>query len=157
MKETTLCYIERNDEYLMLHRTKKHNDENGGKWIGVGGKLEAGETPLECAIREIREETGLDVGDNLVQRGIIYFYSDKYEAEKMYLYTVDTFFGEISDCDEGELAWIPKSELGALSMWEGDRIFIELLLRDASYFELELRYSGEKLISACLNGNLLEL
>ncbi len=156
MKKTTLCYIEKDGKYLMLHRTKKKNDENGGKWIGVGGKLEAGETPADCAIREIREETGLRVS-TIDRRGTIYFYSDVYPAETMYLFTVTDFFGEVSDCDEGELAWIEKSNLMRLPMWEGDRIFLRLLLNDSPYFELELKYHGEKLASAILNGEQINI
>ena len=152
MKQTTLCYLERGDEYLMLHRTKKKNDENHDKWIGVGGKFEAGESPEDCMHREIFEETGLTVTDYRY-RGIVTFVSDIYETEYMHLFTVTDWTGEEKECDEGELAWIEKKKLLSLPMWEGDRIFLNLIA-DAKtpFFSLKLTYEGERLTEAVLNG-----
>ena len=126
MKQTTLCYLERGDEYLMLHRTKKKNDENHDKWIGVGGKFEANESPEDCMRREIFEETGLTVSDYRY-RGIVTFVSDIYETEYMHLFSVSDWTGEARECDEGELAWIKKQKLFDLTLWQGDRIFLKLL------------------------------
>ena len=154
MKQTTLCYLERGDEYLMLHRTKKKNDENHDKWIGVGGKFEAGESPEDCMRREIFEETGLTV-TSYRYRGIVTFVSDIYETEYMHLFTVTDWTGEASECDEGELAWIKKQKLFDLTLWQGDRIFLRLLQEDAPFFSLKLTYRGDKLIEAVLNGKVL--
>ena len=151
MKQTTLCYLERGDEYLMLHRTKKKNDENHDKWIGVGGKFEAGESPEDCMHREIFEETGLTVTDYRY-RGIVTFVSDIYETEYMHLFTVTDWTGEARECDEGELAWIKKQKLFDLTMWQGDRIFLKLLQEDVPFFSLKLTYRGDELIEAVLNG-----
>ena len=151
MKMTTLCYLERGDEYLMLHRTKKENDENHDKWIGVGGKFEAGESPEDCMRREIFEETGLTVTDYRY-RGIVTFVSDIYETEYMHLFTVTDWTGEARECDEGELAWIKKQKLFDLTLWQGDRIFLRLLQEDAPFFSLKLTYKGDELIEAVLNG-----
>ena len=151
MKQTTLCYLERGDEYLMLHRTKKQNDENHDKWIGVGGKFEAGESPEDCMRREIFEETGLAVTDYRY-RGIVTFVSDIYETEYMHLFTVTDWTGEARECDEGELAWIKKQKLFDLTLWQGDRIFLRLLQEDAPFFSLKLTYKGDELIEAVLNG-----
>ena len=151
MKMTTLCYLERGDEYLMLHRTKKQNDENHDKWIGVGGKFEAGESPEDCMRREIFEETGLTVTDYRY-RGIVTFVSDLYETEYMHLFTVTDWTGEARECDEGELAWIKKQKLFDLTLWQGDRIFLRLLQEDAPFFSLKLTYKGDELIEAVLNG-----
>ena len=150
MKETTLCYLEKDGCYLMLHRTKKKNDENEGKWVGVGGKLESGECPEECAAREIREETGLRA-NRLNLRSVITFLSDQWENEIMYLFTCDDFEGELRECDEGDLAWIPVEEVMALPAWAGDCIFLEKI-RDPEqgYFSLKLRYEGEILREAVL-------
>ncbi len=145
MKETTLCYIEKDGAYLMLHRTKKKQDINAGKWIGVGGHLEMGETPDACLLREVKEETGLTLRAYAF-RGIVDFYSDVASAERMYLYTATEFFGDLIPCNEGELAWIPKAEVSDLNLWEGDREFLPLLASDAPYFEMELRYAGDRLI-----------
>lgn len=147
MKNTTLCYLEKNGQYLMLHRTKKENDENRDKWIGIGGKLEEGETPYDCARREIYEETGL-VTDTLFYRGIITFVSDLYGTEYMHLFTCDSFVGEITDnCEEGELVWIDKNEIENLSIWQGDKIFLKLLDTEKRFFSLKLEYSKDDLIS----------
>lgn len=151
MKQTTLCYLERGDEYLMLHRTKKKNDENHDKWIGVGGKFEAGESPEDCMHREIFEETGLTVTDYRY-RGIVTFVSDIYETEYMHLFTVTDWTGEARECDEGELAWIKKQKLFDLTLWQGDRIFLRLLQEDTPFFSLKLTYRGDELIEAILNG-----
>ena len=151
MKQTTLCYLERGDEYLMLHRTKKKNDENHDKWIGVGGKFEAGESPEDCMHREIFEETGLTVTDYRY-RGIVTFVSDIYETEYMHLFTVTDWTGEARECDEGELAWIKKQKLFDLTMWQGDRIFLGLLQEDVPFFSLKLTYRGDELQEAVLNG-----
>lgn len=154
MKLTTLCYLERGDEYLMLHRTKKKNDENHDKWIGVGGKFEAGESPEDCMRREIFEETGLTV-ISYRYRGIVTFVSDIYETEYMHLFTVTDWTGEARECDEGELAWIKKQKLFDLTLWQGDRIFLRLLQEDAPFFSLKLTYRGDELIEAVLNGKVL--
>jgi 8-oxo-dGTP diphosphatase len=151
MKQTTLCYIERDNKYLMLHRTKKERDENAGKWIGVGGKLEEGESPEDCAAREIAEETGLSVR-RLSFRGIITFVSDDWGTEYMYLFTCSDFEGDITDCDEGELRWIPINDVEALPSWEGDRIFLRLLREREEFFSLKLCYNGETLCRAVLDG-----
>ncbi len=154
MKQTTLCYLERGDEYLMLHRTKKKNDENHDKWIGVGGKFEANESPEDCMRREIFEETGLCV-TAYRYRGIVTFVSDIYETEYMHLFTVTDWKGETRECDEGEFAWIKKQKLFDLTLWQGDRIFLKLLQEDAPFFSLKLTYKGDELIESVLNGKLI--
>ena len=141
---TTLCYIEKDDCYLMLHRIKKENDVNHDKWIGVGGKFQDDESPEECLLREVREETGYDLLDYRL-RGIITFISDKWETEYMYLYTADCFTGTQTECDEGELVWVRKDEMDSLTLWEGDKIFLKLLAQDSPFFSLKLRYKGEVL------------
>ena len=153
---TTLIYIERGGKYLMLHRTKKENDCNRDKWIGIGGKFERGESPEECMLREAKEETGLTL-TSYRYRGIVTFVSDRWEPEYMHLFTADGFTGELKDCDEGELAWIRKEELLALPAWEGDKLFLRLLDSDAPFFSLKLRYEGEALAEAALNGSALEV
>lgn len=154
MRETTLCYIERESRLLMLHRTKKKNDANHDKWIGVGGGLEPGETPEACALREIFEETGLTATEYRY-RGVVHFSSDEYEPEIMHLFTVTGFEGEVRVCDEGDLEWIEKSRLLSLPMWEGDFIFLKLLFDGAPFFRLSLQYRGDTLASAELNGQPL--
>lgn len=154
MKETTLCYIEEDNKYLMLHRIKKENDINRDKWIGIGGKLEAGETPKQCIIREAMEETGL-VLKSCKYRGIVHFVSDRYEDEDMHLFTSDDFEGELKECDEGVLEWIEKSQVYDLPTWEGDKIFLSLLDTDLPFFYLTVEYVGDKLVSASINGNLI--
>lgn len=149
MKHTTLCYIERDDRYLMLHRVKKQNDENHDKWIGIGGKLEPGESPHDCVRREITEETGL-VAQTLCYRGFITFVSDTF-SEYMHLFTCPDFSGTLRQtCEEGELAWIEKRALFDLTLWEGDRIFLSLLENERRFFSLKLVYRGETLISHTL-------
>lgn len=146
MKMTTLCYIENNDCYLMLHRTKKKKDVNKDKWIGVGGHAEGNETPQECLIREVKEETGLLL-TSYKFRGLITFISDEYEAEMMCLFTADGYTGELITCDEGELEWVKKSEVPQLPTWEGDAQFLKLLLEDEKrFFAMKLRYEGERLV-----------
>ena len=156
MLNTTLCYIERGDEYLLLHRVKKENDLNRDKWIGLGGKFEPDESPEECLLREVREETGLTL-TSWRYRGIVTFVSDRWEGEYMHLFTADGFTGEIGECNEGVLEWIKKSEFAALPQWEGDRIFLRLLEENAPFFSLKLCYAGETLTSAALNGAHLAL
>ena len=146
MKMTTLCYIENNDWYLMLHRTKKKKDVNKDKWIGVGGHAEGNETPQECLIREVKEETGLLL-TSYKFRGLITFISDEYEAEMMCLFTADGYTGELITCDEGELEWVKKSDVPQLPTWEGDAQFLKLLLEDEKrFFAMKLRYEGERLV-----------
>ena len=146
MKMTTLCYIENNDCYLMLHRTKKKKDVNKDKWIGVGGHAEGNETPQECLIREVKEETGLLL-TSYKFRGLITFISDEYEAEMMCLFTADGYTGELITCDEGELKWVKKSEVPQLPTWEGDAQFLKILLEDEKrFFAMKLRYEGERLV-----------
>lgn len=154
MRTTTLCYIQRGEQYLMLHRTKKENDANHDKWIGIGGGLEPGESPEQCLLREVREETGLRL-TAYRYRGVIDFASDSWEDEVMHLFTADGYEGEMIDCDEGELEWIHRDALMALPHWEGDRIFLELLRRDADFFRLRLEYRGEALERALLNGRVI--
>lgn len=146
MKMTTLCYIEKEGKYLMLHRVKKHHDINAGKWIGVGGHVENGETPEECLLREAKEETGLRLTAYRL-RGLVTFLSDACEPELMCVFTADAFDGELIECDEGELAWVEKSDVLALPTWEGDRVFLERLLSgDERFFSIKLRYEGDKLV-----------
>lgn len=146
MKMTTLCYIEKEGKYLMLHRVKKHHDINAGKWIGVGGHVENGETPEECLLREVKEETGLRLTSYRLH-GLVTFLSDVCEPELMCVFTADAFDGELIECDEGELAWVEKSDVLALPTWEGDRVFLERLLSgDDRFFSIKLRYEGDKLV-----------
>ncbi len=156
MKMTTLCYLERDGEYLMLHRTKKEGDENRNKWIGVGGKFEPGESPEDCLLREVREETGLTL-TAWRYRGLVTFVSDVWPCEYMHLFTADAWTGEERPCDEGELRWIGKEELYELTMWQGDRIFLRLLSEEVPFFSLKLVYRGEELQQAVLNGKELKI
>ena len=151
MKMTTLCYIEKDGRYLMLHRTKKEKDINKGKWIGVGGHAYDGETPEECLLREVKEETGLTL-PSYKYRGLITFISDECEPELMCLFTADGFTGEQCMCDEGDLAWIDKSQVAGLPTWEGDAVFLKLLLEgEKRFFTLKLRYEGDKLVENAVN------
>ena len=150
MLNTTLCYIEKDGAYLMIHRVKKENDMNRDKWLGIGGKLEGGESPFDCARREIREETGICVGA-LSYRGIITFVSDEYGTEYMHLFTASDYSGEIDyDCDEGVLEWVKKEDVKNLPIWEGDKIFFDLLDTETRFFSLKLCYRGDKLVSHTL-------
>ncbi len=151
---STLIYIERGSEYLMLHRTKKEGDLNRDKWIGVGGKFERDESPEECMLREAREETGLTL-TSWRYRGVVTFVSDRWPTEYMHLFTADGWSGEARECDEGELEWIDKRALLQLRLWEGDKIFLRLLAEEAPFFSLKLRYEGERLAEAKLNGRQL--
>ena len=154
--ETTLCYLEREGCYLMLHRVKKDKDVNRDKWIGVGGKFEPGETALACAVREVREETGYTMVAPRY-RGMVDFYNPPWPAERMHLYTCDAFTGAEHPCDEGELAWVPKEQVPALPVWQGDKIFLELLAQGAPFFHLALYYAGDTLTKAVLDGRELPL
>lgn len=156
MKLTTLCYIEHEDAYLMLHRIKKHHDVNKGKWIGVGGKFEQNESPDDCLRREVLEETGL-VLTHYRYRGVITFIYNDHEAEFMHLYTADGFTGTLKDtCNEGVLKWVKRSEISSLNLWEGDRIFLKLLQDELPAFSLKLVYDNDNLIEAVLNGQPIE-
>ena len=155
MLNTTLCYIERGDEYLMLHRVKKENDINRDKWIGLGGKFEEDESPEECLLREVYEESGLRL-TSWRYRGIVTFVNTKCSSEFMHLFTADAFEGTVGPCDEGELEWIKKSELMKLTLWEGDRIFLRLLDSNEPFFSLKLSYDGDELIGAKLNGRHIQ-
>ena len=154
MRATTLCYLERGSQYLMLHRVKKKNDCNHDKWIGVGGGIEPGETPEQCVVRETLEETGLTLTEYRY-RGVIYFRSDGYEDEDMHLFTATGWNGVQKVCDEGNLEWIDKVRLLSLPMWEGDKIFLRLLDEDAPFFHLLLQYTGDTLAYAELDGKSL--
>lgn len=148
---STLIYVERGGQYLMLHRTKKENDMNRDKWLGIGGKFEDGESPEDCALREAKEETGLTL-TRWRYRGIVTFVSDRWETEYMHLFTADEWTGALKICDEGELEWIDKEAVLNLPLWEGDKIFLHLLDTDEPFFSLKLRYEGETLKEAVLNG-----
>ena len=152
MINSTLCYILRGDEVLMLHRVKKKNDINKDKWIGIGGKFEENESPDECLLREAVEETGLTL-TSWKCRGVVTFLTENpQEGEYMYLFTADGFEGELKECDEGDLQWISRDFLDQLPKWEGDQIFLDLLWQDAPFFLLKLRYQGSSLVEAVLNG-----
>lgn len=142
---TTLCYIERDNKYLMMHRVKKENDINKDKWIGVGGHFEENESPEECLLREVKEETGLTLLSYRF-RGLITFISDRWDTEYMCLYTADEYEGElIAECSEGTLEWVDKQRLRELNLWEGDYIFLDLLEKRQDFFSLKLRYEGNEL------------
>ena len=158
MFNCTLCYIENdNNEYLMLHRVKKKNDVNQDKWIGVGGKFEDGESPDECLKREVLEETGLTLTDYRF-RGIVTFASNEYETEYMHLFTATGFTGELKECDEGNLEWVPKTKVQSLPIWEGDKLFFRLIDDPQSpFFSLKLSSEGDRLVYAALDGKELPL
>ena len=156
MKITTLCYIRRRGSYLMLHRVKKANDASHGKWIGIGGKCEAGESPDECMLREVKEETGLTI-TRWHYRGIVTFISDEWPDEQMNLFTASQFSGTLTDCDEGVLQWVPIEQLYTLNLWEGDKILLRLLQNPRQpFFSLKLVYHGEELTTAILNGETIK-
>ena len=151
MENTTLCYIEKDNKYLMIHRSNLKNDGSQGKWMGIGGHFEEGESPFDCVVREAREETGL----NLIEpqyRGVVTFDSDKYECEQMHLFTCKKFEGELIDCNEGELVWVEKDSVSALNMWSGDLVFLNLIETTKDFFSLKLSYNGEELVGKYLNG-----
>ena len=152
MLQTTLCYVTRGDEVLMLHRVKKKNDINKDKWIGIGGKFEGEESPDECLLREAKEETGLTL-TSWQCRGVVTFLTeDPGQGEYMYLFTADGFEGQLTECPEGTLKWVSRDFVRQLPKWEGDQIFLDLLWQDAPFFLLKLRYSGDRLVEAVLNG-----
>ena len=151
MLNTTLCYLQRDGKYLMLHRTKKENDLNHDKWVGVGGKFEPNESPDECLKREVLEETGLTLTDYRC-RGVVTFVSDQWEGEYMYLYTADGFSGTMRECDEGALEWVDMDAVESLPLWVGDKIFFRLLQTDRPWFSLKLCYEGDTLVYAALDG-----
>lgn len=154
---TTLCYIEKDGAYLMLHRVKKQNDINKDKWIGVGGHFEDFESPEECLVREVFEETGLKL-NSYQFRGIVTFVSHD-SGEKMYeymcLYTSSDFSGTMIDCDEGKLEWVKKADMKKLNFWEGDYIFLDLIEKNEPFFSLKLEYKNGSLEKAILNGKPL--
>ena len=154
MRTTTLVHLERDGKYLMLHRVKKEHDENHDKWVGIGGKFEPGESPEDCAVREVREETGLTM-KSWTYRGIVTFVSDEWGTEYMHLFHSADFEGSVKDCDEGVLEWVDKQALYDLPIWEGDKIFLRLLDEDRPFFSLKLRYQGDRLMEAVLDGKAL--
>ena len=151
MRNTTLCHIEKDGKYLMLHRIKKENDLNRDKWVGIGGKFEDKESPEDCALRETLEETGLTL-NSYKYCGIVTFISDIWETEYMHIFYSDDFSGELKDCDEGELCWVDIKEIYNLPIWEGDKIFLRLIEENAPFFSLKLEYTGDTLTNAVLNG-----
>ena len=154
---TTLCYLEQNGCYLMLHRTKKEKDINKDKWIGIGGHLEEGESPEECLVREMMEETGVTPLSPKL-RGIITFVSDRYGTEYIFLYSAEAYQGELSsDCPEGDLQWVDKDRISSLPLWEGDKIFLRLMSENHPFFSLKLSYQGDNLVYAALDGEELKL
>ena len=156
MLQTTLCYIEKEDEYLLLHRVSKKNDANKNKWIGIGGKFEDKESPEDCLLREAKEETGLMLISYRL-RGIVTFVSNEYPTEYMFLYTADGYEGELGNCKEGSLEWVKKKDMYDLNLWEGDKIFLKLLEEEHPFFSLKLSYEGDLLVQAVLDGKELKL
>lgn len=154
MWNTTLCYIEKEGRYLMLHRVKKEHDINRDKWIGIGGKFEEKESPEECLLREVKEETGLTL-TRYAYRGLVTFVSDRWTTEYMHLFTADEFTGEMIECSEGDLEWVPKDKVRELPIWTGDKIFLDLLTKDVPFFSLKLAYEGDTLVQAVLNGQTI--
>ena len=156
MIQTTLCYIEKEDSYLLLHRVSKKNDVTKDKWIGIGGKFEDKESPEDCLLREAKEETGLTLTSYSL-RGIVTFVSNEYPTEYMFLYTADGYEGEIGTCKEGTLEWVKKKDMYSLNLWEGDKIFLKFLEKEYPFFSLKLSYEGDRLVSAALDGKSLTL
>ena len=158
MFHCTLCYLEsEKGEYLMLHRVKKKNDVNHDKWIGVGGKFEDGESPEDCLLREVREETGLTL-TRYRFRGVVTFVAEGYETEYMHLYTASGYAGTLTSCDEGDLEWVPKNQVDRLPIWEGDKLFFRLIADpDSPFFSLKLVYQGDRLVQAALDGKELDV
>ena len=154
MRNTSLVHLERDGKYLMLHRVKRERDENRDKWVGIGGKFEPGESPEDCARREVFEETGLTML-SWSYRGIVTFVSDEWGTEYMHLFHSTDFTGSVKDCDEGVLESVDKKALLSLPIWEGDKIFLRLLEEERPFFSLKLRYQGEKLVGAVLDGKAL--
>lgn len=153
---TTLCYIERDNQYLMLHRVKKERDVNKDKWIGVGGHFEPEETPEECLLREVKEETGLTL-TSWKFCGIVTFIAAQWDTvEYMCLYKADGFTGELTDCTEGDLEWVDKDKIYDLPVWEGDKIFFRLMEEREEFFSLKLCYDGDELVEAVLDGREIE-
>lgn len=156
---TTLCYVERDNAYLMMHRTKKENDVNKDKWIGIGGHVEDGESPEDCVRREAMEEAGLELSE-LQFRGLVTFCFRKEENtgatwddwEYMCLFTAKTDAEELPECNEGELVWVEKARVAELNLWEGDLIFFDLLNRNEPFFSLKLCYQGDQLTEVVQNG-----
>lgn len=142
---STLCYIEKDGQYLMLHRTKKKNDLNKDKWLGIGGKFEEGESPEECIVRETREETGLILKDYKLHC-IVTYVSTNWETEYMYVFTSKDFEGEMIECNEGDLQWVDKDKVVDLNTWEGDKIFLEKIQNGDGFFTVKFEYDGEKLL-----------
>ena len=155
MQPTTLCDIEKEDSYLLLHRISKKNDINKDKWIGVGGKFEDKESPEECLLREVKEETGLTLTSYRL-RGVVTFVSDRWVTEYMFLYTADGFEGEMTACKEGNLQWVKKKDMNQLNLWEGDKIFLDLLEKEVPFFSLKLSYEGDTLVYAALDGKRIK-
>lgn len=145
MVVSTLCYLEKDNKYLMLLRNKKEKDVNEGKWIGVGGKCEKGESPEECVIRETFEETGIKL-ESLKMRGVMTFASEGWEDEYIFVYTSDEFSGHITECNEGELAWIDKDKIMDLNLWDGDRIFLDIMINSDKLFSIKLSYKGDDIV-----------
>jgi len=154
MINSTLCYVEQDGKYLMLHRVKKKDDVNQDKWVGIGGKFEDKESPEDCVLREALEETGL-VLEKPSYRGIVTFISDRFPTEWMHLFTASSFHGSLKDCDEGNLEWVEKEKIASLPLWEGDKIFLRLLDENVPFFSLKLRYEGNDLKEAVLNGEAI--
>ena len=154
MRNTTLCHIEKDGKYLMLHRIKKENDLNHDKWIGIGGKFEDKESPEECNKRETLEETGLTL-NSARYCGIVTFVSNEWPTEYMHIFHSLDFSGEMKSCDEGELCWVDKKDLYSLPLWQGDKIFLKLIEENRPFFSLKLEYEGEKLINAILDGRCI--